>query len=313
MSVGLRGAVLGILAVAPCGSAGVVAYDLRYTFVYQQLGDAAPTTPGVYVWSSRVDLEDSTDASLASITTPASVGAFLFPVGESSFLASRSFASESSMNWSFPAGLYTLTLAGGSLGGIATWINRPSQTYYPQSVPAFTPASVSAIASARVTAAWPLTFNSFALPAGANNGFTRVTIATDTNAEIYSATLPAGAAGVLIPAGTMLPSTGYRLRLTFSAQQSQASLGFPGATASVAFDRQTIYAFTTRSACDADLTGDDSVDDSDFVIFADAYNLLDCSSPMMPAGCPADLARDGSVDDSDFVLFAAAYSQLLCP
>jgi hypothetical protein len=33
----------------------------------------------------------------------------------------------------------------------------------------------------------------------------------------------------------------------------------------------------------------------------------------MPAGCPADLNGDDFVDDSDFVVFAAAYNELLCP
>jgi hypothetical protein len=49
------------------------------------------------------------------------------------------------------------------------------------------------------------------------------------------------------------------------------------------------------------------------VIFADAYNLFDCSDVAMPAGCPSDLNSDLFVDDADFVLFAAAYEALLCP
>ncbi|MFN9972491.1 MAG: immunoglobulin domain-containing protein, partial [Phycisphaerae bacterium] len=65
--------------------------------------------------------------------------------------------------------------------------------------------------------------------------------------------------------------------------------------------------------CPADFNGDLFVDDSDFVIFAEAYNLLDCADPSMPAGCPADLTLDGFVDDSDFVAFASAYELLLCP
>ncbi len=65
--------------------------------------------------------------------------------------------------------------------------------------------------------------------------------------------------------------------------------------------------------CPGDLNGDSIVDDSDFVIFADAYNLLDCADPAMPADCPADLNADLIVDDSDFVLFASAYDALLCP
>ncbi|MBY0111512.1 MAG: hypothetical protein K2Y21_01720 [Phycisphaerales bacterium] len=65
--------------------------------------------------------------------------------------------------------------------------------------------------------------------------------------------------------------------------------------------------------CPADFNCDQLVDDSDFVTFADAYTLLLCSDPSMPAGCPADLNGDTFVDDSDFVIFADAYAALLCP
>jgi len=65
--------------------------------------------------------------------------------------------------------------------------------------------------------------------------------------------------------------------------------------------------------CPADLTCDAQVDDSDFVVFLAAYNLLACSDPAMPAGCPSDLNGDGFVDDADFVIFLAGYTALICP
>jgi hypothetical protein len=70
---------------------------------------------------------------------------------------------------------------------------------------------------------------------------------------------------------------------------------------------------TPGQACTGDLNGDQQVDDSDFVIFAVAYNVLDCADGAMPPGCPADFNDDQFVDDSDFVLFASAYDALLCP
>jgi hypothetical protein len=69
----------------------------------------------------------------------------------------------------------------------------------------------------------------------------------------------------------------------------------------------------TPAICPGDLNADGFVDDADFVIFAGAYNILDCADPSMPAGCPADLNADSFVDDSDFVIFAAAYNELICP
>lgn len=65
--------------------------------------------------------------------------------------------------------------------------------------------------------------------------------------------------------------------------------------------------------CAGDFDASRTVDDSDFVFFAGAYNLLDCADLAMPARCPADLTLNGVVDDSDFVLFANAYESLLCP
>ncbi|MBX3388288.1 MAG: hypothetical protein KF691_02405 [Phycisphaeraceae bacterium] len=64
--------------------------------------------------------------------------------------------------------------------------------------------------------------------------------------------------------------------------------------------------------CPGDLNNDGFVDDADFVIFVNAYNILDCADPSMPVLCPADMNGDGFVDDADFVLFVAAYNNLVC-
>lgn len=59
------------------------------------------------------------------------------------------------------------------------------------------------------------------------------------------------------------------------------------------------------ASCPADFNGDFGVDDTDFVIFAKAYNnLLDLVG---------DLNTDTLSDDSDFAVFSAAYDALLCP
>ncbi|HEX8875638.1 MAG TPA: endonuclease [Phycisphaerales bacterium] len=70
---------------------------------------------------------------------------------------------------------------------------------------------------------------------------------------------------------------------------------------------------TIQASCPGDLNADTFVDDADFVIFAAAYELLDCGDPSMPVGCPSDLNTDLFVDDADFVIFAGAYEALICP
>ena len=65
-----------------------------------------------------------------------------------------------------------------------------------------------------------------------------------------------------------------------------------------------LYAFGSFT-CPADLNADGLVDDTDFVLFAQAYdNFAD------PA---ADFNADGLTDDIDFVLFAQAYDLFVCP
>ncbi len=65
--------------------------------------------------------------------------------------------------------------------------------------------------------------------------------------------------------------------------------------------------------CACDLNNDGQVDDFDFVMFAAAYDILDCADVLMPIDCPSDFNADNFVDDADFVIFVAAYDELLCP
>jgi hypothetical protein len=76
------------------------------------------------------------------------------------------------------------------------------------------------------------------------------------------------------------------------------------------FDEDFNTLMANRS-CAADVNDDTFVDDTDFVVFAAAYNDLLC--PALPGLCPADLNNDTFVDDTDFVIFAEGYNALLCP
>lgn len=73
------------------------------------------------------------------------------------------------------------------------------------------------------------------------------------------------------------------------------------------------FAFVPKGVCYGDLNNDGIVEDTDFVMFASAYDRLDCSDPVMPMGCPADLTFDRFVDDTDFVFFVSSYDALVCP
>lgn len=109
--------------------------------------------------------------------------------------------------------------------------------------------------------------------------------------------------------------------LTFTAASSSATLEWTrysgannfGDSGDEYWALDNVVVDGTAGACAGDLNGDGYVDDSDFVLFIGAYNILDCGDPAMPAGCAADLNGDGTVDDADFVLFVPAYNTLVCP
>lgn len=126
------------------------------------------------------------------------------------------------------------------------------------------------------------------------------------------------------PATIRLYGAGNVLLDTFTHNHNPAQVGFFGVVSDVAITSvrwsTSIGRFINTgydnirigTVCVGDLNHDGLVDDSDFVVFAGAYNVLDCGDSAMPVGCPADLNGDGFVDDGDFVVFAGAYNRLLC-
>ncbi|MBX3381552.1 MAG: hypothetical protein KF805_15760 [Phycisphaeraceae bacterium] len=99
--------------------------------------------------------------------------------------------------------------------------------------------------------------------------------------------------------------TGVPLRIAGVFSQNDPTYPFDGG--------YQLLATSMMIPCPADMNADGLVDDSDFIIFVVAYNILDCADPTMTAECPADLNGDGFVDDADFSIFVVAYNELLCP
>ena len=60
-----------------------------------------------------------------------------------------------------------------------------------------------------------------------------------------------------------------------------------------------------------DINADGQVDDADFVLFVDQYNIMLCADPLMPDSCSADFNHDGVVDDADFEIFVPAFDAML--
>lgn len=73
-----------------------------------------------------------------------------------------------------------------------------------------------------------------------------------------------------------------------------------------------LTSLTQFTNCPGDLNLDGFVDDADFVLFVQSYNVLDCADPAILPPCEADLNGDLFVDDSDFVEFVGGYNELVC-
>jgi hypothetical protein len=128
----------------------------------------------------------------------------------------------------------------------------------------------------------------------------------------WSASLPPTAISFTIPAGSLEVERAYFGVMYYIVSFGTPGAGINGGSHSSSFSKNPIFYFNTRGPCPADINGDTFVDDEDFVLFAQAYDILLCSELAMPEKCPADLTNEGAVDDNDFVVFAQAYDQLLC-
>ena len=295
-------------------NAAITFFDIFYTASYTQTTASPPTAPDLYYFATRVISNNPGDLTGAKLSVPpASVIYTLFPVGPGSYLAVRNFATQTAMETTFPAGAYDFSINGGTLGSAAASIQRPASLFFCSEIPAFDAPSMDLFAAYPSNQDVNVGFDGFATPAGANTGAVFLTVFDSSNAVVFNISQNNPVAALTIPAGTLQPGASYRATLYYTSRIQLPNGGFGTADSIVGCDRSTSAAISTRPACLGDLNGDTFVDDNDFVIFAVAYNILDCADPGMPAGCPADLTLDGLVDDTDFVLFAAAYNDLVCP
>ena len=66
------------------------------------------------------------------------------------------------------------------------------------------------------------------------------------------------------------------------------------------------------NTCPGDLDADGLVNDTDFEMFAAAYDVMLCGDSAMPVGCLSDWNGDEIVDDRDFQVFVVAYQGMVC-
>lgn len=292
--------------------AGVVFYDIFYSVFYEQNTPAAPTEYYGTNFAARV-IADPGDVSSASFTPPDAVAMGLPEIAPGYFLHQYNFATEEEVLGLYGPGQYNFAIDGGTLGNREGSIERPLDALWCPEIPAFTESSMADMQVVDADADFTPSFSTFAMQPGANTAVTFFSVFDSTDAFVFGTHFSSDVGSVLIPAGTLRPGASYHAILFFSSRIESPTEDMGGSTKIVGFDRVTAAPLVTRSRCVGDLNNDSFVDDSDFVLFVSAYNVLDCADPAMPPGCPADFTRDGFVDDSDFVLFVSAYNELVCP
>lgn len=300
------------LARIPSAAADVQFFDLFYSSFYLQESSAPPTDYFVSNFSARM-IATPGDIGSAQVVTPDLQVLDLPEIGAGYFLFQQDFASQEDSLLAFGAGHYVFGIQDGTLGDDAGEIVKPDGAFWSAEIPAFTESCFFQMQSVDASSDLTLEFNSFAAPEPANLSLTFIYIYDEFGAVVFGDYFDSAFTSVVVPAGTLEPGRHYSAQLYFSSRIENLTPEFGGSAKILGFDRVTRAPLTTRASCPGDLNNDGYVDDSDFVIFAFAYNILDCGDPSMPVGCPADLNGDGFVDDADFVVFVGAYNELICP
>jgi len=140
--------------------------------------------------------------------------------------------------------------------------------------------------------ATPVSVQYSVVPGGMSGTGNIATAATFVNAQAANFHLAAGSTGIDVGNNAALPPGGLPRDYDLNPRILNGVID-TGAFEFVAL------------TCTGDMNKDGFVDDSDFVLFASAYNFL-----LDRAG---DFNADLLTDDADFVIFAGAYDALVCP
>ena len=305
-----------VAAIASIGARAQVAQvSLFYSLYYNQSGSEPDATPSGFFTTPLFAVTDEADLDAVRLTIPGSEGDIDLTKQSTSFYLTDSASSEEQMLASFPAGEYTFRGQGGILGSVVYTLIRPESALWPYEIPSFSPATYHAAQQIDPNSEFVFEFNAWDSDPLANYRYGALYIYDYDSEEpfFYSAWLGNGDTQHYVPAGTLPQGRHLVAQLYFASQINET---VDSVYSVISFERATamqIYTSGGTPVCVGDLNGDGFVDDSDFVDFVLAYNLLDCADPGMPMNCPADFNFDGIVDDADFVSFVFAYNQLVCP
>jgi len=281
--------------------------------VYLQTGDNV-VVPDVFDVSFRVMFW--TDGAFETGTVESA--AFSHPVTLTGYDASGLYAwdgyynSQAEMEAAYPASMLTFDMSGGFLPPESVAIELvPS--IFSVNKPHFTGNTLTRFQAINPAAEFSGTVAPCTVEGDATLTYGTFFIVDLSNgASVWYQSFQPGEIDFTLPAGTIPSDRAFIAVVTNENRAQTPGAGFDGAIAEMIFTQETRMFFNTRGSCPADFNDDGMVDDADFTLFVEAYNILACASGTQ-IGCPADLTNDGSVADDDFTVFVVAYNELLCP
>jgi hypothetical protein len=230
--------VLGALARE--GGARVTFYDAFKTADYFQTSAAQPTEALNYRFDARLFTDVEGEAEAGFIFGPA--GALQLTAVSPTFIAYRDDAGPESfedLELAYPPGVYTYGVTGGTLAGESGSLSI-GQPIYPDEVPYFDGPTFEAMAEMPEATAFPVTFNSFAKPPGADFAVTFFNVYDlTTNEHVYGTFGDAAAyTSDVVPASHMVRHHLLQFVVTFS-NRYEGPGSFPQSTYISAFDLVT--------------------------------------------------------------------------
>ena len=268
------------LAKIPSAAADVHFFDLFYSTFYNQTSALPPTDYFDSNFSARI-IAIPGDIGFARVITPDLQDLSLPEIGPGYFLFQQDFSTQAESLAAFGPGDYIFGIQDGVLGDQAGEIWKPDGSFWCDEIPAFTISGFAQMQGVDAASDLTLEFNTFVAPAPANLSLIFVFIYDEFGAIVFNDYFDSSIGSVLIPGGTLEQGRHYSALLYFSSRIESLTPEFGGSAKILGFDRVTIAPLTTIATCPADLNHDGLVDDSDFVLFVFAYNILDCADPFL--------------------------------
>lgn len=240
---------VGLAVVSSGAVADTITGEINANTLYEQTSDSAPTTPAFYWFNMAAYFSTPGDFTSGSATYPGPDSPqTLIPNGSPAFPAvdytSPTYATLGDMHAAFPFGTYTITASGPA--GTETANVPYAADHFTSGIPYVT--NFGDLAGLDPTQQFTFQFPAFTPDPAASESYTFLTIydAATSAAAFSQDFLPPSTTSVTLPAGTLLPDTGYFFDLIYE-NRLVGTDPVNGTFTAQLFDARTDGDFTTAS------------------------------------------------------------------